>query len=303
MGDFDRAARYASQADTEVVPRRLLADSGLTLTFREWLDTRTLPLPTGADRTADLVAAMSDSDGGPPWLIVLEMQAQEDTEKLDVTLEEVAILRSRVRHGEDRKGKYKVAAGMVYLCGRCPKVVVDMTFPSGAGTRHQALVWNVEDDDATRTLDAVTAGESSWGILFWLPLMAGGGEEAVIARWKEVVSGTVPDRRTRDNLAGIALVFAELVGRRPAWDRGLEGFDMMESQVVREWVNKGRAEGELKTQRKNLLEVLEDRFPGAAPNEVIKLIEHQESFDLLHDWFREANRAPSFEHFMGVLRR
>ena len=118
MGVFDQAARFAAQADAEVVPRRLLADSGLALSFREWLDTRTLPLPGGAHRTADLVAAMSGVGAADkPWLIVLEFQAQVDADKLDVTLEEVAILRSRVRHGEDRKGKYKVAAGMVYLQG------------------------------------------------------------------------------------------------------------------------------------------------------------------------------------------
>jgi hypothetical protein len=47
-----------------------------------------------------------------------------DPDKLDVTLEEVAILRSRARHGEDRKGKYKVLAGLVYLQGRCLEEVL-----------------------------------------------------------------------------------------------------------------------------------------------------------------------------------
>ena len=60
MGVFDQAARFAAQADPEVVPRRLLASSGLMLSFREWLDTRTLPLPGGTDRTADLVAGLID---------------------------------------------------------------------------------------------------------------------------------------------------------------------------------------------------------------------------------------------------
>jgi hypothetical protein len=53
MGAFDQAARFAAQADAEVVPHRLWAESGLALSFREWVDTRTLPLPGGTDRTAD----------------------------------------------------------------------------------------------------------------------------------------------------------------------------------------------------------------------------------------------------------
>jgi hypothetical protein len=245
------------------------------------------------------VAALSDVDiDDKPWLIVLEFQAQVDTEKLDVTLEEVAILRSRVR-----KGKYKVAAGLVYLRGRCPEGVLNMTLPNGAGTRHQALVWNVEEDDAIRSLQEVSVGQSSWGMLFWVPLMADGGEEAVIARWKEVVADKVPDRRTSGNLASIALMFAELAGCKLAWSRELEGFDMTESQVVNGWISQGDARGELRTQRQNLLDVLEGRFPGAAPSEVVKLIQQQESIELLHDWSHEALRASTFEHFMAVLRR
>ncbi len=304
MGVFDQAARFASQADAEVVPSRLLAASGLTLSFRDWLDTRALPLPGGADRTADLVAALTDP-GTPdnPWLMVLEFQARVDADKLDVTLEEVAILRARVRHGEDRKGKYKVMAGLVYLQGRCPEDVLDMTLPDGSGTRHGARVWNVVEDDAGRVLEAVAAGQLSWGMLFWLPLMAGGGEETIIARWKEVVSARVADRRMRGNLVGIALVFAELVGRVPAWKRGLEGFEMTESQVVNEWMSKGRAEGRLEASRQKLLDLLEGRFPGQVPGEVTRLVNEQESLALLDDWFWEAVRAFTFEQFLAVLKR
>jgi hypothetical protein len=109
MGVYDQGARFAARADREAVLRRLLAGKGLALTFRDWLDTRSFPLPGGPDRTADLVAALDGpAAADKPWLLVLEFQARVDPDKLDVTLEEVAILRSRARHGEDRKGKYKV---------------------------------------------------------------------------------------------------------------------------------------------------------------------------------------------------
>jgi hypothetical protein len=178
-----------------------------------------------------------------------------------------------------------------------------MTLPGGFGTRHAALVWNVGEDDAIATVEAVTGGQASWGTLFWVPLMIAGKDAAVIARWKEVAAQVVSDRRTRGNLAGIALVFAELVGRRVEWDRGLEGFEMTESQVVNEWISQGEARGKLTERRQNLLELLEGRFPGAVPIDVVQLIQQQESPELLHDWFKAAVRAYSSDQFLTVLKK
>jgi hypothetical protein len=140
-------------------------------------------------------------------------------------------------------------------------------------------------------------------MLFWVPLMVGSQDAAVIARWREVVAQVVADRRVRGNLAGIARVFAELVGRRIEWNRGLEGFEMTESQVVNEWISQGEAKGMLIKQRQNLLEALSLRFPGSTPDDVVRLINEQESLTLLDDWFRAALRAYTFEQFMDVLKR
>lgn len=300
---FDQAARFAARADPETILRRLLTGRGVSLRLRDWLDTRTLPLPGGPDRTADLVAALDDPVAPEKsWLMVLELQAQVDPDKLDVTLEEVAVLRSRARLGEDRKGKYKVVAGLVYLQGRCPEDMLDMTLPDSAGTRHAPLVWNVVEDHAVQTLEAVAAGQLSWGMLFWLPLMAGGGEEAVIARWKEVVAATVSDRRVCGNLGSIALVFAELAGCAPAWERSLEDWEMTESQIVNRWISQGETKGKLETRRQDLLGLLEGRFPGVVPEEVVRLIQQQECMELLWDWFKAAVQASTFEDFLLALR-
>jgi hypothetical protein len=302
MGVFDQAARFAAQAAPEAVVRRLLAPGGAALGFREWLDTRTIPLPGGPERIANLVAALEEASGSPA-LLVFEFQSQHDPDKLDVTLEEVGILRGHVRHGADRQGKYRVLTALVYLVGRCPDAVLDMTLPGGFGTRHAPLVWNVGEDNAPATLEAVAKGELSWGMLFWVALMAEGQQPAVIARWREVVVQVVADRRVRGNLAGIALVFAELAGCRPAWQRGLEGFEMTESQVVNEWISQGEAKGHLARQRQALLELLDGHFPGTVPNDVVQLIQQQDSFELLHHWYMEAVRAKTFEQFLAVLRK
>ena len=76
---------------------------------------------------------------------------------------------------------------------------------------------------------------------------------------------------------------------------------MRESQVVKEWVSKGRAEGELGYQRQNVLLLLEARFPGVISSDGVKRIEQQTSIDQLKDWFHEGLRAPSFEHFSRIL--
>src|SRR5205085_2861426 len=106
------------------------APSGVALLFRDWLDTRTIPLPGGPDRIADLVAALEDQ-AGQVWLLVFEFQNQHDPDKLDVTLEEAGILRGHARHGTDRQGKYRVLAALIYLQGRCPDTLLDMTLPGG----------------------------------------------------------------------------------------------------------------------------------------------------------------------------
>jgi hypothetical protein len=302
MGAFDQAARFAAQADPNAVVRRVTEPVGVPMPFREWLDTRTIPLPGGPDRTADLVAAVDDPTGQPA-LLVFEFQSRHDPDKLDVTLEEAGILRGHARHGDDRKGKYKVLTALVYLTSRCLDEVLDMTLPGGFGTRHAPLIWNAGEDAAATTVEAVAGGGLSWGMLFWVPLMAGGKDADVISRWKEIVAQVVPDRRTRGNLAGIALVFAELMGRRAEWSRGLEGFEMTESQVVNDWINQGEAKGKLTERRQKLLKLLSKRFPGAVPDDVTRLVNEQESLDILDLWFDAAAEAYTFQQFMDVVKR
>jgi hypothetical protein len=78
---------------------------------------------------------------------------------------------------------------------------------------------------------------------------------------------------------------------------------MTESQVVNEWMSQGEARGRLLDHRQALLEFLKERFPGALPDDVVKLINEQESLEMLVDWFQAAIRAPRFEDFLAVLRR
>ncbi len=164
-------------------------------------------------------------------------------------------------------------------------------------------MWNVAADDATAAMEAAAVGSVPWGTLFWVPLMTGGNNPAAIARWREIVTQTITSNRTRGNLGVVAMVFAELAGRQPEWARELEGFDMTESQVANEWIGQGETKGRLAERRQTLLELLNDRFPGAIPAEVTQLVQTQESLELLRDWTRAAGRALSFDQFMEALKK
>ena len=194
-------------------------------------------------------------------------------------------------------------SALIYLCDRCLEEVIDMRLPGDKGSFHAPLIWNVADDDAISTLESVADGRVSWGMLFWLPLMRGADDDNFVRRWREVVVAKIESRIRRTELAIIAIVFAELANRRPIWERGLEGFEQMESQVVNDWLRKGGKFGRIEEAREALLDGLEVKFSGVAPPDIITLINTQESLPVLRDWRRELFRVTTYDEFLAVLKR
>jgi hypothetical protein len=78
---------------------------------------------------------------------------------------------------------------------------------------------------------------------------------------------------------------------------------MVESQLAHEWTADARREGVFTGKREFLLGALRRRFPGPVPQEVVELINQQDSAELLQDWFFAALDASSLEEFLAVLRR
>jgi hypothetical protein len=216
MGHFDQGARYATQADPEPVVARLLRGQGVRFRFQGWGDTRTVPRPGGRNRTADLVAVLTDAaHPEQSWGLILEFQSEHDPDKLDVTL---------------------------------------------------------------------------------------GGDETTITRWKEL-AGAVPDRRSRADLGEIALVFAELAGCYLAWEKGLENWDMTDSQVVKGWIEKGEQTGFVRSKQEDILLTLDSRFPGALPPDIRDFIGRQESGPILREWMRASLQVSSMEDFIAVVKQ
>jgi hypothetical protein len=298
MSDFDHAAAFATQAEPDVVVGRLLAGRE-ALRFRDWYSTRAIPMPGGPKRTPDLVAILGPP-GAPdrPSLMIFEFQSEHDEQKLDTTFLEVAVFRNYARHGEGNRGKFRVLCGLVYLKGECPETVLDMTLSSGHGTRHEPLLWEVGKSDAAAALDAVAEGREGWGLLFWVPLMTGADQPGIIARWRELVQQKVSSGWMRENVAGVALAFAELAGRFLAWDHALEGWQMGESQVVNRW----RAQGEVRAWRQAVLDLLRSKYTTSVTDEVVQMVEQQSDLDLLRRWFTTALGKGTFAEFVGALK-
>ena len=78
---------------------------------------------------------------------------------------------------------------------------------------------------------------------------------------------------------------------------------MTESMIVNEWIRQGEVRGLLSANRQTLLRILERKFAGVIPSEVARVINQQESLELLGLWIDEAISANSLEEFTAVLRR
>ena len=105
--------------------------------------------------------------------------------------------------------------------------------------------------------------------------MRGAAEIVIIEEWKRLALGET-DARRRADFGGLALVFAELAGRRDVWRQALEDWNVQVSQQVLEWQAKarqeGRQEGEIAKARAVLIRSLELRFGSPLPADLAKEI-------------------------------
>jgi hypothetical protein len=185
----------------------------------------------------------------------------------------------------------------VYLTANHPPSGLAVRTPNGCGFVGNPAVWNIPGDSARETLSRVEAGELTWGMMFWIPLMAGADDEKVIDRWRRLLDDKVPEK-SRGDVVYIALVFAEFVGRRLLWNRVREGVAMTESAVVNEFIQ----EGEMRGIRDSLLRAIRFRFPAILTPDVERAIADQPSLDLLREWDEAIFTVNTAEEFLAVLR-
>jgi hypothetical protein len=284
---YDRASRYLARREPAGVLCWLLRIAQAELVFERWLDTRKLPFPGQPERVCDTVAhALDVRRGWLPWALVLEFQLEPDALMFGRLLVYEGSVWLEFKPSPERGDRFHVGAVVVNLRG-VGEASRSMEWPeAGLATGLRVVERNLEQEDAQATLAKVAAGEVSWVALAFVPLMHGGAEPGIIQEWVRLASAEADPQRRAD--LGLARVFAEAAGREQAWNQALQGWNMIESKVVKEWQAQERA--------RSVLEVLEGKF-GAVPPDLAGAIQGTTDLDTLRRWFPLALNATTLEQF------
>ena len=158
----------------------------------------------------------------------------------------------------------------------------------------------MEQVSARETLASIASKTLSLCVLAWVPLMAGADDVEVVAEWRRLAE-TETDLKKRADYGVLALAFARLAERREVWERGLEGWNVEESQQVLAWQEKARREGKLEYARASLLRALQLRFRVQVPADLARAIEQVTSLDEMSRWFDASQTADSLEAFRAAV--
>jgi len=303
MGQFDQAARSAADLEAGYLLGRVAAMAKLDVRYRRWFDPRTVPLPGGPERTADLVAIMDDPrKPEAPWLFVLELQTRHEERKQEVLLVETAIFACYAKDTDREGGSFLPLPVFIYLSGLCPRPEIDFRSPAGFGLLCAPVIWEMEKDSALNELGKVDAKQASWDALFWTVLMDGGGSEKALKEWRRLLDEKVPANRRAD-VAFLALELAELTGSLPALEGVLGDLNMTESTVHNRAVELGASRERIRIKRADLIAVLNSKFSEQIPEDYLNIIRQQESFALLETWFQAALDVSTATNFLEVMRK
>jgi hypothetical protein len=294
---FDRAARYLVRLYRELVPW-LLTLTAEEAPFVQWLDTRRIPWPGSPERICDTVAHLRDPETLFPWAVTIEFSLVPDSDMPGRLLVYMGQVFLDLRPSEHPGDRFLVGGVVVNLTGK-GNSGCDMHWP-GAGLRTllQVQERNLAGLSAERLLDQVEAGTAPRMALALLPLMQGGREAGIIKRCVDLASRE-PDPVRRADL-GLALTFAEAAGCLGPWQQALKEWNVVESQVVKEWQrqarSEGKNEGKIEGKAEAILEVLQDR-QITPPADLIAAIRACTDLARLRQLLGLAARAISIEQF------
>jgi hypothetical protein len=299
MATFDEAARQACKVDGPGLTRWLdpFAVESMAADFASWDDTRRTAWPGGPERTDDVVCVLRRRADGKPAHLVVEVETEprpDGLARLGVYELLLAIeVRAVLEEGPP------VYGALIRLTGaRKGGPLVLTRSASEPGVLVKPIeVWLAELS-AEETLAQVERGEVLRCVLPLVVLMRGGGEPALVERWKAVAGGE-PDADKRAAYRFFALVFAELIPELVNWQRGLEGWEVRESQYIKSI----QVEGEVKRARTYVLEGLQMRLGGPAPEPIRLAIEGTNDLGRLDRWFRALFTLNSWEEFQSLMKQ
>ncbi len=325
MADFDDAERHALH---EVEPEKqlhwLLEEVDPDLAFFGWQPTQLSPPPGVPQLRCDCVAGLRSRSGSqPPWACLIEAQGQPLAGMAVWMLIYLGLLHNLLRY--DGRDPFQMMGVILNLSEGelshaidwrvplkkttgTPSADADAELPTAEpspapapGVACTFFVKNVRQESAERTLNRIDRGELGLCILVWVPLMAGAAQPEVVRRWRDLALRQ-EQLHLRADYVALALVFADMADRKELWKAGLGGFNVRESEVVREWRKEAFEEGTLTTARAAVVNVLEARFPTVpVPEGVRSALEKNTDVRQLSDWLRRAVLTASpadFERFL-----
>lgn len=304
MGVFDQAAREAGKADGTAFLHWLLTRQGATppWAFDRWDDTRRSAPPGDPDRTDDLLVVLCHtSEPNRTAHVIVEVELEPRSKTFQRMGHYALTLSNEV--SADGAAVQPVMGVLLVLTGRLPEAGLRLEVEGcGAFVGVKPEVVNLCDENAVATLTDIAAGRLGFIVLPFVPLMAGGGELALIEEWKRVALRE-PDAAKRALYRDLALVFAELAKELVNWQGGLEGFEMQESTVVQGWINRGVQQEAVAARRAWLLRLLQNRFQTPVPEPIRLAIEGTNDVATLDRWFDAATSAPSLAEFRAAMRQ
>lgn len=292
---FDETSAWFAKSDPAGVLTWALRVPADRFGFRGWLDTKAIPF--GApDRRCDTVAHLERLDpAGEPWAVTVEFQTEPDPLMFGRLLEYAARVWQVEKPSPERGDRFALGAVVINLTGN-GRASRDYEWPElGLGTVLRVVERNLAKESAADTLAEIAAGTVSRSILPLIPLMAGAGEPGIIEEWKRL-GLTEPNNRRRNELAGMALVYAEATDYTAVWDAGLKEWNVRQSRHVLEWQAEARVEGRAEGRAEALIEFLEARFQ-VVPADLTSAIRSSHDPSALKRWTSRAAAVESVDQF------
>lgn len=165
------------------------------------------------------------------------------------------------------------------------------------------------DVNAREFLEQVRNGHESSKLLYWVPLMDGADQDDIIQEWRQLADIHIA-KEELDNLAFVALTFAEVADREDVWKFRLEDLNPMKSKLHEEWYAAAKAEGKVEGKVSGVLEATQDllltllgnKFPQAM-GAVSGLLQNLNDPVRLKELFNHAvnaNTEKEFRNLAGV---
>ena len=301
---FDKASRYTAKLDADAFFAWVTRLPAEQLVFREWLDTRAAPPPGNADQTGDMVARVESPAGTePPWALAVEFQIEPDPLMFGRLMVYLGNFWQAIKPDPERGSRFNIAGVVLNLTGNGRSSQNMRWTEAGFGTELTVLERNLASENADELLAGIEAGRWSRCVLPWVPLMTGGADPGIIERWKALAVAE-SDSRRRADFAGLARIFASAAGREAVWDAALEGWNVIESKVVNEWIAMGRAEGEARGEAKGriaqavalLISILEAKY-GRIASDLESQIRGTSDLSKLETWVSLAAITATLDEF------